>query len=133
MRSPEWLGVSRARAVVVVTLALEGAIVTAYGLYLGVESFVAQATERLAAAALTVMVLAVGGALAVLCRGVLRGRRWARSPVLVWQVLQASVAVPALTTRWPLGVGLLALSLVAGVGVLRADVLGPVETTEPGP
>jgi hypothetical protein len=109
--------------VVVVTLALEAAAVAAYGTYLGVETVVAPAFERRAAAVLTVLVLALGAGLGLLARAVLRGRRWARSPVLVWQVLQASVAVPALGTRWPLGVALLVACLVAGAGVLRGDVL----------
>jgi hypothetical protein len=109
--------------VVVVTLALEAAAATAYGIYLGVETVVAPALERLAAAVLTVLVLALGAGLALLARAVLRGRRWARSPVLVWQVLQASIAVPALGTRWALGAALLAACVVVGVGVLRDDVL----------
>jgi hypothetical protein len=123
MGSPGSIGSPPARVVVVVTLALEAVAVTAYGIYLGVETVVAPALERLAAAVLTVLVLALGAGLALLARAVLRARRWARSPVLVWQVLQASIAVPALGTRWPLGVALLAACVVVGAGVLRDDVL----------
>lgn len=109
---------------VTAAVGLEALLVIGYGVFLAVETAVAVATERLAAAVLAVMVVALGGGLAVLARSVLAGRRWARSPVLVWQVLQASVAVPALSTaRWPVGVVLLVLC-VAGLGVLRGDVLG---------
>lgn len=127
MGSPQSGRAGSARAVVVVTVAIEAAVAAAYGVYLGVESVVAEATERLAAVVLTLMVLGLAAALAALARAVSHGRRRARAPVLVWQLLQASVAVPALSTRWPLGVGLLALCVVATVGVMRPEVLGPVE------
>jgi hypothetical protein len=49
--------------------------------------------------------------------------------VLVWQALQAVVAVPAAygsadaLVPWYVGVPLLVLCLVAGLGVLRRDVI----------
>ncbi|MFZ0159187.1 MAG: hypothetical protein WAL50_09185 [Kineosporiaceae bacterium] len=97
----------------------EAALVGGYGVYLGVESVIAPATERLAAVVMAVFCAALAVALVVLARALAAGRRWARSPVLVWQVLQASVAAPALSTRWPVGVGLLLLCLLASVGVMR--------------
>lgn len=100
-------------------VALEALVVGGYGVFLGVESVVAPATDRLAAVVMAVFCLGLAAGLLVLARGVGLGRRWARAPVLVWQVLQASVAVPALSTRWPVGVALLLLCVVAAFGVLR--------------
>lgn len=114
--------------VVTLAVALEAVVVLGYGVYLAVETVIAEATEQLAAAVLAVMVIGLGVALAALARGVLNGRGWVRAPILVWQVMQAAVAVPALPgPRWWLGVVLLVLCIVAGSGVLRDDVLAPVE------
>ncbi len=101
-------------------LAAEAVLVGGYGVYLAVETAMAPATEPVAAAVLAVMVLGLAAALAAMAASVMRGRRWARVPALVWQMLQASVAVPALSTsRWPLGVVLLALCVLGGLGLLR--------------
>jgi len=102
-------------------VALEALVVGGYGVYLGVESIVAPATERPAAVVMCVFCLVLAAGLLVLARAAGLGRRWTRAPVLVWQVLQASIAVPALGTRWPVGAGLLLLCLVAGFGVLREE------------
>jgi hypothetical protein len=107
---------------------VESLIVAGYGVYLGVETAVAPATEPLAAVVMSALCLVLAGALFVMARALAGGRRWARSPVLVWQVLQASVAVPALSPWWQLRVVLLALCLIVVVGVLQ----GPFEPTEQG-
>lgn len=44
---------------------------------------------------------------------VLRGRRWGRSPLVAWQVLQLGAAAPSLATSgWPMGSALVALSVI---------------------
>jgi drug/metabolite transporter (DMT)-like permease len=107
---------SRLAAIAVLS---EAVLVGGYGVFLGLESVVAPATERLAAVVMAVFCAALAVALVVLARALGAGRRWARTPVLVWQVLQASVAAPALSTLWPVGVGLILLCLLAAVGVVR--------------
>ena len=115
--------VSPARRAVVAALVVEAVVVGGYGAFLGLETVIAEATERVAAAFLALFALALGAGLAGLARAVAKGWRGARAPVVLWQLLQASIAVPALGPRWYVGVGLLVLCVVAGVGVLRADVL----------
>jgi len=106
------------RRLVVLAVVVEAMVVGGYGVYLGVETLVAPAADRLAATFLVVLTLGLAVGLALLARAVRDGRRGARAPVLVWQLLQASVAVPALPDRWYLGFPLLALCVVAGAGVL---------------
>ncbi len=120
-----------ARRVVVITLAVEAAVVAGYGVYLGLATLLEAATEVWAAVTMSAMAVLTGLALALLARAVSRGRQGARVPVLLWQVLQASIAVPALTTsRWPVGLALLVACVLAGAGVMRGDVLDPVEGRE---
>jgi uncharacterized membrane protein len=110
----------------------EALLVGGYGVYLAVETVVAPATERGAAVFLAVTALALAAGLAGLARAVAAGRRRSRAPVLVWQVLQASVGwqVAGAAARkeagwaaWALAVTLLLACLVAGVGILRRDVV----------
>ncbi len=67
--------------------------------------------------------LALAAGLAAVTAGVARARRWARSPALVWQVLQIAVAVPALSTAPWLAAAAVALALGVGAGVLFDAVL----------
>jgi hypothetical protein len=68
--------------------------------------------------------LVLGAGLAVCARGVLRGLRWARGPVLTWQLLQAGVAMPLSTSSsWWAGVPLLAVSIVVGVLIAGKQVI----------
>jgi hypothetical protein len=69
--------------------------------------------------------LVIGAGLLQLGRVVLRADERARIPVLVWQALQASVGVPALSSKLLVGVALLVTAVVAGVGVLVPGVLRP--------
>jgi len=110
--------VTAMRRLVVLAVVIEALVVGGYGVYLAVETLVAPAADRLGAAFLVVLTLALAAGLGALAAAVRAGRRAARAPVLVWQLLQASVAVPALHDRWYLGVGLMLLCVVAGAGVL---------------
>lgn len=48
-----------------------------------------------------------------------RGQRWARGPVLTWQVLQGATAVPLFSSaQWPIAVTLLVLAVVVFVLLL---------------
>lgn len=120
---------SAARRVVTAAVVIEALVVVGYGMYLGVEAIVTPTGHRLAALFLAAMTVLFGAGLALVARAVAQGRRGARAPVLVWQILQAAVAVPAaygasdaLLPAW-VGIALLVLCLVAGLGVLRSDVV----------
>jgi hypothetical protein len=103
----------------------EGLVLLGATVFLVVELFVATATEPGGAIAEAVITLVIGLGLLQLGRVVLRADERARIPVLVWQVLQASVAVPALSSQWYVGVALLVAAVVAGIGVLVPGVLRP--------
>ena len=111
-----------AAGVVAAVVAVEAAVAGGYGVVLAVDTLTQPATERVAAAFLALSAVVLAAGLVVAARAVRARRRAARAPVLVWQLLQLSVAVPALGTRWYVGVPLTLLAVVAGLGVLRSDV-----------
>ena len=72
---------------------------------------------------LVVFALGVAAVLAASLRGLLRGQRWARSPVATWQILQGVVAISSLqvgVTPWVVA------ALVLAVVVLVLLMLRPV-------
>ncbi|MCB7137153.1 hypothetical protein [Cellulosimicrobium marinum] len=72
---------------------------------------------------LVVFALGVAALLAACVRGLLQGRRWARSPVATWQILQGVVAVSSIqvgATPWAL------VALALAVVVLVLLMLRPV-------
>ncbi len=74
---------------------------------------------------LVVFALGVAAVLAASLRGLLRGQRWARSPVATWQILQGVVAISSLqvgVTPWVVA----ALVLAVVVLVLVLLMLRPV-------
>jgi len=80
---------------------------------------------------LVVFGLAVALVLAAAARGLWRGRRWARSPVMTWQVMLVVLSVGwigADPAPWTWGV--LVVALVVGVGLLLPPVVAA--TTAPG-
>jgi len=77
-----------------------------------------------AMAFLVVFALAVAAVLALSARGLWRGRRWARSPVLTWQLFLVVLAVGWLqveATGW--AAGIVAVALAVGVGLLTPGVV----------
>ncbi|WP_139123099.1 hypothetical protein [Cellulosimicrobium cellulans] len=72
---------------------------------------------------LVVFALGVAALLVAAARGLFQGRRWARSPVATWQILQGVVAVSSLqvgVTPW------VVVALVVAVAVLVLLMLRPV-------
>jgi cytochrome c biogenesis factor len=72
---------------------------------------------------LVVFTLGVAAVLAASARGLLRGQRWARSPVATWQILQVVVTISSLqvgVTPWVVA------GLVLAVAVLVLLMLRPV-------
>jgi len=86
---------------------------------------------------MAVFVLVFGGGmglmLAVMLRNLSRGKRWARGPLVTWQLFQIAVAVPLLqgSTPW-IGIALLLLAAVVLVGMFTPTVLA-LTTDRSGP
>lgn len=117
------------RTLVAAGVALEALLMAGFAVSVAVTSAVGSAQDRVGAAflALTAVVLAAG--LTAVAVGIHRGARWARSPALVWQILQVLVA----TTTLPLAarIPLVVLGVAVGYGVMRRDVLPFREVTPP--
>lgn len=106
---------------------LEAVVCVVYGVFLGVETVIAPAADRVAALVMAVTAVVLGAVLLVAVRAALRGRRAARAPIIVWQFMQLSVAYLTIGTDWlPFGIALTILAAVAVAtalwpGVLSAD------------
>jgi hypothetical protein len=111
--------------VVAAVVLLESVLLLASAAFLVVELFRTTATETGGAIAQVVVVLVIGLGLLLLARVTLRADERVRVPILVWQVLQAAVGAPSISSRWYLGVVLVGTAVVAGVGVLVPGVLRP--------
>jgi hypothetical protein len=98
-------------------VAVEGLLLFAVAVRLSVEAAPVDPGGKVAEVALSVL---CGLGLLGCAWAVYRGRRWPRGLLLTWQLLQAAVAIPALGERWAIGVGLLLLSAVVIVGLVRA-------------
>ncbi|MFI7586687.1 hypothetical protein ACIB24_06380 [Spongisporangium articulatum] len=73
--------------------------------------------------------LALAGGLAAAAVGALQGRRWARGPILTWQLVQGGIALSVVfSPTWWVGVPLLAISVVTAVLVAGGRVIA----REPG-
>jgi hypothetical protein len=118
-------GMPPARALVAAGLALEALVLAGYAIVIVVVAVRGDAADMIGALVLGASTLALAAGLAAVTAGVARARRWARSPALVWQVLQIAVAVPALSTAPWLAAAAVALALGVGAGVLFDAVLPP--------
>jgi hypothetical protein len=103
---------------------LEAVLSVGYGLYLAIETVIAPAADRLAAGVMAASAIVVGAALLLAVRAALRGRRAARAPIIVWQLMQLAVARLTVGTSWvPFGVALAILSIGALVASFWPGVL----------
>lgn len=104
-----------------VLLVLEAGALAALGVGLAGDVLTGAAAAVGTSAALAVFYLAVAAGLVAAGRALLRGRRWARAPVVTWQLLQgaSALAVGSLFAPW-----VVVALLAAAVGVV-AGVLWP--------
>lgn len=74
---------------------------------------------------LLVLPLAVAGGLVLALRGLARGRRWARAPIITWQLFQVVLLVPALSVAAlrPWALAALLASVVVVVSLLTPAAL----------
>jgi hypothetical protein len=118
----------RARRVVAMLVLAESIVVIGSGFVLALGILVARPTSRVGAGFLALLLLLLGCGVGAVGVAVWQGRRWARAPALVWQVLQLAVAAPALGAR-PLfvvaliGVPLVVLAVAVIVGVFVPGVI----------
>jgi hypothetical protein len=92
--------------------------------FLGIETVVASAADSVASIVMAVSAIAVGGALVLAARAAGRGRRAVRSPIIVWQLMQLSVAYLTWSTAWlALGIVLALAAVVAAGAALWPGIL----------
>jgi len=128
----------RALLAVVAAVGVEALLMLGVVVLYAVELVVADAADPRGAVATAVLAGLVGVGLALSARGLLAGRRWARAPIMTWQLVQvAAVALPLLgagTARSAaLGAGLLVLGLVAGGGLFAPSVVAATTDREDPP
>jgi hypothetical protein len=104
-------------------VALEGLLLAGYAVVVVVESLRGEAEDRIGALVLAVVALVLAGGLGAVATGILGGRRWARSPALVWQLLQVLVALSGTVEPRALAVGLIVLAAAVALGLFRDDVI----------
>jgi hypothetical protein len=104
-------------------IALEALLLAGYAVFVVVESVRGEAQDRVGALVLAVVAFALAGGLGAVAAGVLAGRRWARSPALVWQLLQILVALSGTVEPRPLALVLIVLAVAVALGLFRDDVI----------
>ena len=104
-------------------IVLEGLLLAGYAVFVVVESLRGEARDSLGAVVLAVVALALAAGLFGVATGVLRGARWARSPALVWQLLQVFVALSGAAGPTGVTACLVALAVAVGIGLFRDDVI----------
>ncbi|MFN8077237.1 MAG: hypothetical protein U0Q15_17700 [Kineosporiaceae bacterium] len=112
-------------------VSVQAAAATAGAAYLLVGLVDGAAVDRAGAAWEFVCALGLAILLWSTVRAVARGRRWARGPLLAWQLIALPVSATMASSRlWPLGVVLL-VSVVGGlVATGRPATLGGPSATE---
>lgn len=119
-------------AVVCLLTLLEAALAAGLGIAWAADLVTGGAAAPGATAFLALFALGIACLLAACARGLWRGRRWARSPVMTWQVLLVVLAVGWLgaeVTVW--AVLVLAVALAVGIGLLLPPVVAATTLTGP--
>jgi hypothetical protein len=118
------------RRILATTVVLEATVVGGFGVWLAFGAATQEATDRTAGIVEAVAALMLAAGLLVAALATLRGRRAARAPIIVWQILQAALAKDALTERSLWGAVLIVLSVVGVVGTVWPGVLADSSGSE---
>lgn len=124
---------------VVAAVGLEALVLVGVGVVYLVALVRSGTADPLFAALTLVLAVGLGVGLLACARGLLQGRRWARAPVITWQLLQSFALVrPALGEglATPLVAGavvLLAAAVVAVVGLFLPPVMRATSGTQAPP
>ena len=122
-REPAPAGRPPALTALVVAVGLEVLALVAGGLLVLVELVLGRSQSAGVSLFLVVFALGVAALLVASLRGLLQGRRWGRSPVMTWQILQGVVAISSLqvgVTPW------VVVALVVAVVVAVLLMVRPV-------
>ena len=96
----------------------------------GIDTGSGRSYETASGVALTLIGIGTAAALALVARGVQRGRRWSRTPAMLTQLFAGIVAIYLLqAAKYEWGIPLIVVSIV-GFAALLAP--GSVETLTPG-
>lgn len=114
-----------AHRVAAAAVALEGLVLFALAARLVSELVSASPADPAGAAVEAALCVLFGAGLLGCAWVVLRGGRRPRGLLLTWQLLQVAVAIPALRDAWYIGVGLLVLSAVVIVALVRMPAPDP--------
>lgn len=119
---------SRPLRVVVGVVGAEAALLVAVTAFFLGEIVLGGASDAGAAAVTAALAGLAGGFLGVCARALYRRQRWARAPVICWQLLQLlTAATTQFDERWWIPGALVVASVVAGGGLLLPRVTA--ETT----
>jgi hypothetical protein len=98
--------------------ALEGVVLLAVGVYVGVEAVAGSPDDLASAVVLALSAVATGAGIVAVGRGLWKARRWGRAPALLTQIFAVIAAVSMIQSRRQvLGAVLIALA-VAGAATL---------------
>jgi uncharacterized membrane protein (DUF2068 family) len=112
---------------------LQGALLVGIAVFYVVELFVATATDTTRALVSAGLALLAGIGLVLVARGLWQGRRWARSPALVTNLILLPVAVGLLQGgRWYAGIPLLVAAVAVVVLLFSSSVNATLEESDPG-
>ena len=110
----------------------QGGLLVGIAVVAAVELAVATAADVTRALVSAGLTLRAGAGLLQVGRGLLRARRWARSPALVTNLILVPVAVGLLQGgRWYLGVPLIAAAATVVVLLFSSSVNASLEETDP--
>jgi hypothetical protein len=99
--------------------ALEGVVVLAIGLYVGIEAIAGSPNDLVSAIVLALMAVGAGVGIVAVGRGLWRARRWGRAPALITQIFAVIAAVSLIQSdRQAIGGVLVALAVVAAATLL---------------
>lgn len=113
-------------------VAAQGLLLVGVSVFYVVELAVATTSDVGRALVTAVLALATGLGLLLVARGLLHGRRWARSPALVTNLILVPVALGLLQGgRWLAGAPLLACAAVVVVLLFSSAVNAALEHADP--
>lgn len=102
-------------------VALQGVLVLAAAVFYLVEALVSDASSLLNVAMAVVLFLLMGGGLLLVARDLVRRRRWARAPVVTWEVICLPIAYGlADSGRWYIGLPVAVVAVVVLAAVLTS-------------
>lgn len=117
-KRPGWL------VVVIALVFAEAALLIAAAVVLILDLFGQPSSEMGSGIALTVLVVVLGGGLAMAGRALIHGMHWPRAAVVMWQLLTVAVAIPTAVGGHPfIGIGLLTPAVVICVGLFMPGVI----------